>query len=198
MIPATTVGRAKGRSITEFTIRLPGKLSLTRTQAIAVPVTTLITTTITEAMRVSFRARIARGEVSDVQNASSPPPVDLATRAAIGIRTMRLRYAVTRPRPRAAPPRRGNLAGLGGAAARAAGLRTSLRSHPQALRNQGRHPVETPRSLSILATLPFSGSKNSVLAFSQPPMLGSSTVNRPGGVGNLSLFLASTDWSTGR
>ena len=29
----------EGRSITEFTIRLPGKLSLTSTQAIAVPVT---------------------------------------------------------------------------------------------------------------------------------------------------------------
>ena len=118
MIPATTVGRAKGRSITEFKIRLPGKLSLTRTQAIAVPVITLITTTMTETTRISFRAETARGEVRDVQNPSSPPPVDFATRAAIGIRTMRLRYAVTRPRPRAARPRRGHLANLGGAAAR--------------------------------------------------------------------------------
>ena len=75
VIPATTVGRAKGRSITELTMRLPGKLSLTRTQAIAVPVTTLTATTITAAMSVSFRAAIACGEVTADQN---------ATEAAIG------------------------------------------------------------------------------------------------------------------
>ena len=183
MIPATTVGSAKGRSITELTIRLPGKLSLTRTQAIAVPAITLMTTTIADAIRVSFRAETARGDVRDVQNASSPPSVDWATRAAIGISTIRLRYAVTRPRPSAAPPRRGN----------ADRPRGRLRSGS---RSDGRHPVETPRSLWISATLPVSGSKNSAFTFSQPPRLSMS--NRPGGTGNLSSFLASTDLSTGR
>src|SRR2546425_8057275 len=118
-MPATIVGRANGRSITEFTIRLPGKLSRTRTQAIAVPVITLTTATISEATRVSFRAAIACGEVTAVQNAPSPPSVDCETSAASGIRTIRLRYAVTRPRPRAAPPRYGHPARyLGDAAAR--------------------------------------------------------------------------------
>ena len=91
MIPATTVGSAKGRSITEFTIALPGKLSLTRTQAMAVPVTTLTTTTIAEATRVSFSAESAKGEVTAVQDAPRPPSVDCETRAAIGISTIRLR-----------------------------------------------------------------------------------------------------------
>src|SRR5262245_35165013 len=76
--------------------------------------------------------------------------------------------------------------------------RASLRSHPQELVDDRGHPVETPRSSSILATLPFVGSKKSVFAFSQPPMLGSLTVNRPGGVGNLSLFLARTCLFTSR
>src|SRR6188508_1044640 len=82
-MPATTVGRANGRSITEFTSAFPGNLSLTRTQASAVPATTLTATTITEQIRVSF--------------------------------------AVTRPRPSGAPPRRGNETGRGGASARAPG-----------------------------------------------------------------------------
>src|SRR6185295_10843910 len=50
------------------------------------------------------RAEIARGEVRESQNSASPPSVDFATRAAIGIRTITLRYAVTRPRPKGAPP----------------------------------------------------------------------------------------------
>ena len=58
------------------------------------------------------------------------------------------------------------------------------------------HSVATPRSRSISATLPFSGSKNSVVTFSQPPR--SAIVNRSGGVGNLSAFCFSTDSITGR
>src|SRR6266540_740151 len=115
-MPATIVGRAKGRSITELTIALPGKLSRTSTQAITVPITALIATTISEAIRVSFSAAIASGLVIAVQNAPIPPSVDFAVSAASGIRTMRLKYAVTRPRPSAAPPRRGTKASLGDAA----------------------------------------------------------------------------------
>src|SRR6266536_2606005 len=77
--------------------------------------------------------------------------------------------------------------------------RASLRGHPQALRDRGGHPdVDTPRSASILATLPFSGSKKSVVTLSQPPRPSSLIVNSPGGVGYFDLFLSSTDLTTGR
>ena len=70
-------------------------------------------------------------------------------------------------------------------------------------RSYGRHSVATPRSLSTPKVNRWtprgpprswrrcrcSGSKNSAFAFSQPPMLGSSTVNRPGGVRELVLVL---------
>src|SRR6266545_2575437 len=117
-MPATIVGRAKGRSMSELTNPLPGKLSRTSTQAIVVPITALIATTISEAISVSFRAAMASGLVIAVQNAPIPPSADFAVSAASGIRTMRLMYAVTRPRPRVAPPRRGHETTLGGASAR--------------------------------------------------------------------------------
>ena len=48
----------------------------------------------------------------------------------------------------------------------------------------------------MAANFPFSGSKNSVETFSQPPR--SAIVNRSGTAGNLSLFCFSTDSTTGR
>ena len=115
MIPATIVGSANGRSISELTIRLPGNSSRTRTQAMIVPATALIATTIAEAIRVSFSAATACGAVTSSQNEASPPSNDFATTAASGIRTIRLRYATTRPRVSAGPPRPSLKLGLGGA-----------------------------------------------------------------------------------
>src|SRR5215212_8006873 len=82
----------------------------------AVPAKTLMTTTITDAISVHLRAHHASGLEIALQNALQPPSVDCATSAAIGSSTMMLRYVTTRPRPSAAPPRRGQRAGLGGAA----------------------------------------------------------------------------------
>src|SRR5690242_1171728 len=102
--------------MTPLSAAFPGNLSRTSTQAIVVPAKTLITTTIREAITVHLSAHHASGLEIAFQNELQPPSVDWATRAAIGISTMMLRYATTRPRPSAAPPRRGQTAGLGGAA----------------------------------------------------------------------------------
>ena len=61
----------------------------------------------------------------------------------------------------------------------------------------GGHPaVDTPASSSIFAIAPPSMSKSSSLTFSQPPR--SSMVKRPGGSGNWSLFASRTVSLTGR
>ena len=104
-MPATIVGSANGRSISELMIRLPGNSSRTITQAMIVPKTALIATTIADAPRVSFSAAIACGVVTSSQNEDSPPSNDFATTAASGIRTIRLRYATTRPRVSPGPAR---------------------------------------------------------------------------------------------
>ena len=46
--PATIVGSANGRSMSALTTDLPGKSSRTRTQAMSVPMTALMTTTKSE------------------------------------------------------------------------------------------------------------------------------------------------------
>src|SRR5262245_8247383 len=100
--------------------RLPGNSSRTSTQAISVPATALITTTISEATTVSFSAATACSLVTAVQNASHPPSIDRATTAAIGISATMLRYTIAIPRPRTAPETdgtHGTRAAGGGAAA---------------------------------------------------------------------------------
>ena len=57
MIPATIVGSANGRSISELMIRLPGNSSRTRTQAMIVPKTALIATTIADATEGQLQRR---------------------------------------------------------------------------------------------------------------------------------------------
>ncbi len=80
-----------------------------------VPKTALIATTISEAIRVSSSERTACGEVTWSQKWLRPELSDSSTRAASGIRTIRLRYRTTYPRPRPAPtpgrrmPARGTL-----------------------------------------------------------------------------------------
>ena len=90
-MPATTVGRANGRSMIELTRCLPGKLSRTSTQAITVPAMALIATTISEQISVSLSAARASGVVMSVQNALRPSDVDCEISAAIGISTTMLR-----------------------------------------------------------------------------------------------------------
>src|SRR4051794_34161195 len=102
--PATIVGSAKGRSISAFTAPLPRKSSRTSTQAISVPVTALIATTISETISVSLNAATAWGPVTTSQNSPSPPSSDFAATAASGSRTTTLRYVIATPRPSAAPP----------------------------------------------------------------------------------------------
>ena len=138
-----------------------------------VPATALIATTIADATRVSFSAATACGVVTSSQNDARPPSNDFATTAASGIRTIRLRYVTTRPRVSPGPPRPSLRPGLGGASAAVATAPWLTPSQP-------------PGSRSISATVPFSGSKNSVVTSSQPPR--SAIVNRSGGVGNLSAF----------
>ena len=57
---ATMVGSANGRSISALTTRLPGNSSRTSTQAISVPMTTLITATTTDTTHGDPQARPAR------------------------------------------------------------------------------------------------------------------------------------------
>ena len=89
--PATIVGSANGRSMTALTMLLPGNESRTSTQAISVPLTALIATTISEMANVSFRAATASGRVTAFQKLAQPSSNADATTAAIGMRTIRLR-----------------------------------------------------------------------------------------------------------
>src|SRR6476661_10951174 len=89
--PATIVGRANGRSITAFTIDLPGKSPRTRTQAVTVPQTLLLSTTMKAAPKVSLSADTASGFETACQKASAPLLCDSQTRAAIGKTTTTVR-----------------------------------------------------------------------------------------------------------
>src|SRR4051794_27623719 len=96
-----------------FTAPLPRKSSRTRTQAIKVPVTALITTTIADVMNVSFSAASACGPVTTSTKPESPSSSDVTATAASGSSTMMLRYVSATPRPSAAPPRSGTARGRG-------------------------------------------------------------------------------------
>src|SRR5215217_4522590 len=99
VIPATIVGRAKGRSIRALTTRLPGNWSRTSTQAISVPMTTFPAATSSETAKVRRSAARAWGWVAACQKAAQPSRVERQRTA------VRLRYRVTIPRSSAAPPR---------------------------------------------------------------------------------------------
>src|SRR4051794_4416162 len=126
-MPATMVGSAKGRSISELTTPLPGNSSRTSTQAISVPATALTVTTINEAINVSSSAETACGLDTAFQNPSSPLSVERAATAASGMSAITLRYAMTTPRPSAAPgPRRTARRGRDRAGLAASGLPLAL------------------------------------------------------------------------
>ena len=70
----------------------------------SVPVIAFTNTTTSEATNVSLSAATAAGAVTSFQKAERPPSNDVAITAAIGMRTMSVRYAVDSPRTR--PPAR--------------------------------------------------------------------------------------------
>src|SRR5215208_8299062 len=104
VIPATIVGRAKGRSMRALTTRLPGNWSRTSTQAMTVPMTTLTVATSSATAKVRRSAARAWGWVAAAQNAPQPSRVERQRTAVRGRTTIRLRYRVTIPRSSAAPP----------------------------------------------------------------------------------------------
>src|SRR5215218_8834131 len=105
VMPATMVGRAKGRSIRALTTRLPGNWSRTSTQAMTVPMTTLPAATTRATAKVRRSAARAWGWVAAAQNAPQPSRPERHTTAVSGSTTIRLRYRVTVPRSSAPPPR---------------------------------------------------------------------------------------------
>src|SRR4029453_2566359 len=104
VIPATIVGRAKGRSMRALTTRLPGNSSRTSTQAMTVPITTLPAATTRATAKVRRSAARAWGRVAASQKAPQPSLPERHTTAVSGRTTIRLRYRVTVPRSSAAPP----------------------------------------------------------------------------------------------
>ena len=164
MRPATIVGSANGRSIRPLTSDLPRNSSRTSTQAISTPITASIAATTTEMISVKRIAAIACGLVIASQNSSTPPSNERTTTAASGISTISVSQATLRPPTTSGPLRmRRAPAGLAGRAlcSLEAGASITLRHLA----------VETPRSCSIFATAPVSGSKKSALTLSQPPNL---------------------------
>src|SRR5215217_8957716 len=105
VMPATMVGRAKGRSMRALTTRWPGNRSRTRTQAMTVPMTTLPAATRAATAKLRRRAARAWGWVAASQKAAQPSRLERHTTAVSGRTTIRLRYRVTVPRSSAVPPR---------------------------------------------------------------------------------------------
>ena len=78
---------------------LPRKESRTSTQAMSVPNTALTATTTSEATKVNSKEETAAGFETACQKPPAPPVVERHTTAARGSRTMKPRYAETKPRP---------------------------------------------------------------------------------------------------
>ena len=168
--PATIVGSANGRSISELTIPLPRNSSRTSTHAISVPVTALITTTISDAISVSRSAATAWSLVTAVQNASNPPSIDATTTAASGISATMLRYAMAMPRPSTAPGigsglgARPAVASLVGGSALPLGLEDLGDRRRSPGRRTRRSPCPSRRTCRSRTAWPESGSR------SRPPL----------------------------
>src|SRR5688500_8765117 len=95
--PATIVGSANGRSMMAFTTGLPAKESRTRTHAMIVPNTAVVSTASVDMIIVSFSADTACGDETTSQNPDQPFPVDRQMTAAIGSTTTISRNDVTKP-----------------------------------------------------------------------------------------------------
>src|SRR6185312_5613202 len=94
---ATIVGNANGRSITASTIRLPGKLSRTSTQATRTPKTTLIAATTAEIVSVTRNESSADGDVTADTKSGQPPLADCHTIAASGSSTITDSHNIATP-----------------------------------------------------------------------------------------------------
>ena len=169
--PATIVGSANGRSISELTMLLPRKSSRTSTQAISVPMTALIAATMNEAISVSFSAATACSLVTAVQNVIEPVLERLGHH-----RRERDQHDQAQIEPSTIPP-------ASAAPGWARHSRSALRPGPALLWRY--FSVGNPWSLLMEAITLFSGSKNSLFTAGQPPR--SSIVNRFCGVGYLDL-----------
>ena len=157
MRPATIVGSANGRSISALTKRLAAEVVAHQHPG---------------DQRAHHRVdrrddhrgdqrQLERGDGlrrRDIasQNASRPSSSERTTTAASGIRTISVSQATERPPATSGPADTARRA----RAARGRARRGAVSAQPA---------VETPRSCSISATEPFSGSKNSSLTFDQPP-----------------------------
>src|SRR5436190_5540144 len=91
--PATIVGNANGRSMSELTSDLPRNSSRTSTHAISVPVTALTPAIAIDTSSVNLSAATASLLETAFQNPSSPLSVPAATSAASGSRTITLSQA---------------------------------------------------------------------------------------------------------
>ena len=91
------VGKANGRSMIAFTTDLPAKESRTRTHAMIVPNTAVVSTASVDMITVSFSAETAWGDETTSQKPDQPLPVDRQMTAAIGSTTMISRNVVTKP-----------------------------------------------------------------------------------------------------
>src|SRR4029077_11256323 len=105
-MPATAVGKAKGRSTSESNRRLPGKLYRTSTHATRTPNTRLIRAPISDAPKVRRYEATARGDAAMCQNCAQLSDDAFKKVAANGIRTIRLRYNTVNP---SASPKPGRL-----------------------------------------------------------------------------------------
>src|SRR5215475_9129879 len=92
MTPVTSVGMAKGMSISALKRPLAGKWKRTRTYAVRVPITALITVIITDVTSVSFRAENAVGFVTSAQKAANPSAKPFLIIVARGSATIKPRY----------------------------------------------------------------------------------------------------------
>src|SRR5262245_21047335 len=92
MNPVTSVGMAKGMSISALKRPLAGKWKRTRTYAVRVPITALITVISTDVISVSFSAEKAVGFVMSAQKAVNPSAKPFLIIVASGRATIKPRY----------------------------------------------------------------------------------------------------------
>src|SRR6266849_10042473 len=91
VMPATAVGRAKGRSTRLLMSCRPGNRYRTSTQARSRPKTTLMLAAANDVPKLSLYAARARGAVAIAQNWAGETDAAFNTKAANGTRTSKLR-----------------------------------------------------------------------------------------------------------
>src|SRR5882724_9951833 len=97
-MPATAVGRAKGRSTTASTNRFPGNSYRASTHPTSKPATALIPAAVSEAPIVKRYDASTRGVVAASQKCVQPMDALLKKTALKGIKTIKLKYVSANPR----------------------------------------------------------------------------------------------------